>query len=69
MKALDPSLHKRIRQTSDRNMLKIMDMMKQRIHFYSDLQNHTYFFTEPYYLSERSQKFEKRLRQSKEVKL
>lgn len=69
MKVLDQSLHKRIRQTSDKNMLKIMDMMKQRIHFYSDLENHTYFFVEPLYNTERSQKFEKRLRQPTEVKI
>jgi glutamyl-tRNA synthetase len=66
---LDPSLHKRIRQTSDKNMLRIMDMMKQRIHFYSDLKNHTYFFVEPLYNTERSAKFQKRLSQPQNVQI
>ena len=46
-----------------------MDMMKQRIHFYSDLRNHTYFFIEPLYDTDSSKKFEKRLRQPNDVKI
>jgi len=41
---LDSRLHSKIRSTSDTKICKIMDMMKTRIHFYSDLRNHTYFF-------------------------
>lgn len=41
---LDPRLHSKVRSTSDLKLCKIMDMMKQRIHFYDDLKNHTYFF-------------------------
>ena len=52
MSTLDKSLHRRVRSCSDANMLKIMDMMKQRIHFYADLVNHTYFFIEPLYNNE-----------------
>lgn len=57
MKTLDKSLHRRIRQCSDNNMLKIMEMMKQRIRFYDDLKNHSYFFIEPLYSDERASKF------------
>lgn len=38
-------------------MLKIMEMMKQRIRFYDDLKNHSYFFIEPLYSDERASKF------------
>lgn len=49
-------------------MTKIMDMMKIRIHFYSDLLNHTYFWEPPNYDTERGQKFLKKLNgQPKEV--
>ena len=37
-------LHTQIRDLSDAKMIKIKDMMKTRIHFYHDLNNHTYFF-------------------------
>ena len=50
-------------------MLKIMDMMKQRIHFYDDLKNHSYFFIEPLYDDARAQKFQKRLKQPTETKI
>lgn len=50
-------------------MIKIMDMMKIRIHFYSDLLNHTYFWEPPVYDTERGKKFLKKLNgQSNEVK-
>jgi len=39
---------------SDFKMTKIMDMMKIRIHFYSDLENHTYFWEDPDYTSTQS---------------
>ena len=45
-----------------------MDMMKIRIHFYSDLLNHTYFFEEPSYENEIGKKFLKKLKQPNEVK-
>jgi len=41
------NLEKLIRKMPDSKIVKIMDMMKIRIHFYSDLQNHTYFFEDP----------------------
>lgn len=40
-------LSSKIRAMSDFKMTSIMDMMKIRIHFYSDLLNHTYFFQDP----------------------
>jgi len=43
-------------------MVKIMDMMKNRIHFYEDLLNHTYFFEEPVYDSS-IKSFKKKLTQ------
>lgn len=69
MKTLHKSLHRRIRKCSDANMLKIMDMMKQRIRFYDELKNHTYFFAEPLYSDERALKFQKRLKQPVETKM
>ena len=45
-----------------------MDMMKIRIHFYSDLNLHTYFFEQPRYDSEIGLKFLKKLKQPNDVK-
>jgi len=45
-----------------------MDLMKIRIHFYKDMQNHTYFFTEPDYEGEISEKMVKKLKQPHETK-
>ena len=42
-------------------MLLIMDTMKKRIHFYKDLNNHTYFFEEPVYNNPQAEKFLKKL--------
>lgn len=45
---------------NDRTLLKIMDLTKTRLRFLSDLNNHTYFFTEPDFESETSLKFIKK---------
>jgi hypothetical protein len=45
-----------------------MDMMKIRIHFYSDLQHHSYFFEDPKYDNDIGQKFLNKLKQPNEVK-
>lgn len=49
-------------------MKKIMDLMKIRIHFYKDMCNHTYFFTEPSYEGSLPEKLIKKLKQPDEVK-
>jgi len=46
---------------SDLKMVKVMDMMKIRIHFYKDLLKHTYFWEEPEYDSAQGKKFLKKL--------
>lgn len=51
---LDDKFHSKIRQTSDTKLVKIMDMMKPRIHYFKDLKNHTYFFEEPIYSDARA---------------
>jgi len=61
-KIIPSYLHKKVRLTSDAKMVKIMDMMKNRIHFYEDLLNHTYFFEEPTYDSS-IKSFKKKLTQ------
>lgn len=50
-------------------MIKIMDLMKTRIHFYHDLLNHSYFWEQPEYDTERGKKFLKRLSKTNEVKI
>lgn len=44
---LDQSLHSAVKKVNESKLIKIMDLMKIRIHFFSDMQNHTYFFTDP----------------------
>ena len=61
------NLEKLIRKMPDSKIVKIMDMMKIRIHFYSDLENHTYFFEDPDLMSERSVKFASKLKQPNHV--
>jgi glutamyl/glutaminyl-tRNA synthetase len=38
-------------------MRKVMDLMKIRIHFFHDMKNHTYFFTDPAYNTPIAEKF------------
>ncbi len=45
-----------------------MDLMKIRIHFYSDLKNHVYFFVDPEYDNELAEKFFKKLKLQNEEK-
>jgi len=49
-------------------MLKIMDLMKIRIHFFKDMGKHTYFFDSPLYESDVAEKFLNKLKQPDEVK-
>lgn len=44
---LPEHLHGAIKRMNENKMKKIMEMMKIRIHFYKDMNNHTYFFTDP----------------------
>ena len=66
---LSEKLHPQIQSLSDAKMAKIKDMMKIRVHFYHDLNHHTYFFEQPKYDTERAAKFLKKLSQPKEVKV
>lgn len=54
LNTLKPALHRKVKKMSHDKMLKIMDMLKERIHFYSDMNNHTYFFEQPDFGSELS---------------
>lgn len=44
---LPTTLHSQVKKMNERKMIKVMDIMKVRIRFYSDMNNHTYFFTDP----------------------
>lgn len=54
--------HNSIKKYNEIKMKKIMDLMKIRIHFYKDMCNHTYFFEEPTYETNLSEKFKKKLK-------
>lgn len=41
--------HPAIKKMNEGKMKKIMELMKIRIHFFKDMNNHTYFFSEPEY--------------------
>ena len=45
-----------------------MDLMKIRIHFFKDMNNHTYFFKDPIYENAIAEKFLTKLKQPNEVK-
>ena len=66
---LPKKYHSKIRSISDGKMVILMDTMKQRIHFYHDLNNHTYFFEEPQYDNPQAAKFLKKLTQPVDVKI
>lgn len=69
LSTLDSNLHKKIKQVDHDKMLMIMDMLKERIHFYSDLQNHTYFFESPDFKSMLSMNFAKKLKTNTKTKI
>lgn len=66
---LPADIHPGVKKVSEPKMRKIMDLMKIRIHFYSDMKNHTYFFIEPTYDNDFSQKLFKKLKQPNDVKV
>lgn len=43
--------------------------MKIRIHFYKDMEKHTYFFEDPDYENALTQKFERKLKQSNDINI
>ena len=59
---LQEDLHASVKKIGEPKMRKIMDLMKTRIHFYSDMKNHTYFFIEPTYDTTMSQGFLNKLK-------
>ena len=46
---LPKEYHSAIKKINEPKMKKIMDLMKVRIHFFHDMNNHTYFFEDPTY--------------------
>ena len=56
-------LHRAIKRMPDHLMLKVMDMMKIRMRYIRDIQNHVYFFTQPNYETELGRKFIVKLKQ------
>jgi hypothetical protein len=55
-------LHNKILATNTEKMTKIMDLMKVRIHFYKDMLNHQYLFTEPDYNTEIAKNFQAKVK-------
>ena len=62
LEQLPSHLHTSIKWMNEVKMKKIMDLMKIRIHFYKDMLNHTYFFAEPDYEGEISEKMVRKLK-------
>ena len=56
-------LHPSIKRMSDGKMLKVMDMMKIRMRFLSNIKNHAYFFELPEYDTKLGKNFVTKLRQ------
>ena len=54
---LPKDLHEGISSMDQTRLGKIMDLMKIRIHFFKDMNNHTYFFKDPVYSKDISKKF------------
>jgi len=46
------TLHRQIKQMSEKKMAKVMDMMKIRMRFHKDIQNHKYLFEDPDFVTE-----------------
>ncbi len=57
-----PDFATQIKLMSSNRVENIMDMMKVRMRFNKDFENHAYFFTEPDYESALSKKAAKRLK-------
>lgn len=55
--------HPVIKGFDSQKMGKIAELMRIRIHFFKDMVNHTYFFIDPTYSTEISQKFLSKLNQ------
>jgi hypothetical protein len=53
----------------DTTMTKVMEMMKIRLRFLSDVKNHGYLFTDPDYTTELGQKFLGNLKRPKDLNL
>ena len=54
--------HSGIKRVNEVKMKQIMDLMKVRIHFFKDMLNHTYFFVDPDYDNELSEKMFRKLK-------
>jgi len=65
---LPQELHERIKTFDEEKMLKIKELMRVRIHFYRDMVNHAYFFTEPVYQTAIADKFLEKIKQSNKSK-
>lgn len=59
---LPSDLHSAIQFFDTEKMTKIMNLMKIRIHFFHDMMNHTYFFRDPQYESQMTEKFMSKLK-------
>ena len=54
---------------SQSKMNNIINIMKNRIHFFKDMKYHTYFFTDPIYETEIAVKFLSKLKQPDDIKV
>jgi hypothetical protein len=60
-------LHPLIKQMSAENMTQVMNMMKVRIRFHSEIQNHKYLFEDPDFKTELAKAFLAKIKQSHKV--
>jgi len=67
VKEMPDRLKSKILKMDDRKMAKVMDTMKIRIRFHSDIENHKYLFEDPDYTTELAVKFYKKIKQSASV--
>ena len=57
-------LHSLIKEMSKEKMTRVMDMMKVRIRFHSEIQNHKYLFEDPDFKTDLAKTFLAKIKQS-----
>lgn len=62
-------LHKAISDMSDAKITKVMNTMKIRLRYLSDIKNHGYLWSEPDYSTELGLKFQKKIKRSAKTNL
>ena len=57
----------KVMSMSEKKMVKVMDMMKIRIRYHRDIQNHKYLFEHPDYTTDLAVKFLRKIKQPPHV--